>query len=711
MTAVHDVALDRLITASSVAVVGASDDPNRIGGRPVAYMRQRGFAGEILPVNPGRKTVQGLAAYESVEALPYAPDTAVVAVPEPLVAGVIDALGKRKVRSAVVFTSGFAEVGPDGMRSQQELLALARNHGMRLLGPNTLGLYNDRIGFYPTFSTSFESGWPLAGRIGIASQSGAFAAHIFTSARERRIGIPVCITTGNESDVTLGEAMQWLVRDPETDVVAVYAEGLRDASSFLAALQAAQAARKPVVLMKTGRSAVGSRAAQSHTSAIAGDDSVLNAVLSEFAVVRARSAEEFLDIAHLAARRIYPVGNTLGVLSISGGAGVLISDTCEDLGLPLPELPVPAQQQLKELIPFASVRNPVDCTAQVLNDLPAVGKFADAIAGQGGFKSILNFFTQAGGTASVAPQLQRQLAEVRERYPDRLFVMSVLGSPECTDKYEEAGITVFNDPTRAVIAIEAMGRFGDAFARKPGLKDRDNFPVPALPTGNINEAEAKLWLAQAGVPCVPEAIAADVEAAVSAANRIGYPVVLKILSPDIAHKSEIGGVLLDIRNNGAVRDGFALLMERAAAAAPQARVEGVLVARQIEDAVECIVGVHRDPLFGPVLMFGLGGIFVEVMRDVVLHRCPVDHQAARKMICSIRGAQLLEGARGKPPCDVDALASMLVRLSSLAAAAGPGLLSIDLNPVLVLPKGQGCFVADALVETDRAPSDKCGGDQ
>jgi acyl-CoA synthetase (NDP forming) len=709
MIAMNDVALDRLITASSIAVIGASDDPHRIGGRPVAYMRQRGFAGEILPVNPGRKTVQGLKAYESVEALPYAPDTAIVAVPEPLVAGVIDALGKRKVRSAVVFTSGFAEVGPDGLRSQQELLALARSHDMRLLGPNTLGLYNDRIGFYPTFSTSFESGWPLAGRIGIASQSGAFAAHIFTSARERRIGIPVCITTGNECDVTLGEAMQWLVQDPDTDVLAVYAEGLRDAVSFLAALQAAHAARKPVVLMKTGRSVVGSSAAQSHTSAIAGDDSVLNAVLSEFAVVRARSAEELLDIAHLATRRIYPVCNTLGVLSISGGAGVLISDICEDLKLPLPELPLPAQQQLQELIPFASVRNPVDCTAQVLNDLPVVGKFADAIAGQGGFKSILNFFTQAGGTASVAPELQRQLADVRNRYPDRLFVMSVLGSLECTDIYEASGITVFSDPTRAVVAIEAMGRFGDAFAREPSLQDLENRPVPLLPTGSINEAEAKLWLARAGIPCVPEAIAADIEAAVSAANRIGYPVVLKILSPNILHKSEIGGVLLEVRNSDAVRAGFALLMERAAAASPRARIDGVLVARQIENAVECIVGVHRDPLFGPVLMFGLGGIFVEVMQDVVLHRCPVDHQTARKMIGSIRGARLLEGARGKPPCDVDALAAMLVRLSSLAAAAGPGLLGIDLNPVLVLPKGQGCLVADALVETCHAPSDESGG--
>lgn len=697
MTAVTNMALDGLVAASSVAVIGASDDPRRIGGRPVAYMRQRGFSGDILPVNPGRSTVQGLTAYESVEALPYAPDTAIVAVPAAHVPSVIDTLGKRRVRSAVVFSSGFAEVGPEGMRAQQDLLALAKSHGMRLLGPNTMGLYNERIGYYPTFSTSFESGWPLAGRIGIASQSGAFAAHIFTSARERRIGVPVCITTGNESDVTLGEAMQWLVQDPETDVIAVYAEGLRDAASFLAALEAAHAARKPVVLMKTGRSAVGSSAAQSHTSAIAGDDSVLNAVLAEYGVVRARSAEEFLDIAHLATRRIYPASNTLGVLSISGGAGVLISDTCEDLGLPLPEMPTSAQRQLKELIPFASVRNPVDCTAQVLNDLPVVGKFAEAIVGQGGYKSILNFFTQAGGTASVAPELLRQLSQVQERYPDRLFAMSVIGSSECTDRYEAAGITVFSDPTRAVVAIEAMGKFGDAFA-KPLLKTgKAHGTSPALPRATLNEAEAKRWLTDAGVKCVLEEVAVDTESAVAAAERMGYPVVLKILSPDIAHKSEIGGVLLNIEDSDDVRAGVDLLIERAASFAPGAHIDGVLVARQVNDAMECIVGVHRDPLFGPVLMFGLGGIFVEVMTDVVLHRCPVDHPTAVEMVRSIRGIPLLEGARGKSPRDIDALASTLVQLSSLAVAVGPNLQSIELNPVLVLAKGEGAFAADALV--------------
>lgn len=692
-------ALDGLVAAKSVAVIGASDDPRRIGGRPVAYMRQRGFSGEVLPVTLSRKTVQGLTAYASVEELPYTPDTAIVAVPASHVRGVIDSLGKREVRSAVVFSSGFAEVDEAGRNAQDGVLEVARSHGMRLLGPNTMGLYNDRIGYYPTFSTSFEGGWPLKGRIGIASQSGAFAAHIFTSARERRIGVPICITTGNEADVTVGEAMKWLVQDEDTDVIAVYAEGIRDASSFLEALEAAHAARKPVVLMKTGRSALGSSAAQSHTSAIAGNDNVLDAVVSEYGVVRATSAEEFLDIAHLATRRIYPVQNTLGVLTISGGAGVLVSDACEDLGLRLPEMPQGAQAQLKELIPFASVRNPVDCTAQVLNQLPTIGKFADAIAGQGGYRSILSFFTQAGGTPSIAPELRQQITAARDRYPDRLFVMSLIGSPEVEGAFEAEGLPVFSDPTRAVKAIDAMGRFGEAFARPTPTRAQPSMKVE-LPNGALNEGQTKLWLKQFGLTCVPEQAATNIAQAVEAAEEIGFPVVLKILSPDIAHKSEIGGVLLNVLDAQGVRFGYDLLLQRAKQTAPAARIDGVLVAKQIEGAVECILGVHQDPLFGPVLMFGLGGIFVEVLKDVTLHRCPLDEATALRMIRSIRGAPLLQGARGRRRMDIGALAMMMVRLSELAAAAGPRLRGIDLNPVLVLPEGGGCLAADAFIDLE-----------
>ena len=275
--------LDRLLAPDAVAIIGASADPKRIGGRPIAYMHAQGFAGMILPVNPKRTEVQGLRAYASVADLPRVPDVAVVAVPADAALAAVEELGRAGVGAAIVFSSGFAETGAEGAAAQARMAEGARAHGMRLLGPNCLGLFNARRGFFPIFSSSFENGWPIAGRIGIASQSGAFGTHIFAAARDRRMGTSICVTTGNEADVSVADVIGWLAEDPETDVIAAYAEGVRDGAAFVAALATARQARKPVVLMKVGGSTAGAAAARSHTGSIAGDDAVMDAVLAEFA--------------------------------------------------------------------------------------------------------------------------------------------------------------------------------------------------------------------------------------------------------------------------------------------------------------------------------------------------------------------------------------------------------------------------------------------
>ncbi len=686
-----------MLRPRSVAVLGASNDPTRIGGRPISYMLSQKFAGDILPVNPNRAEVQGLPAYASVAALPSVPDCAIVAVPAELAVQAVDDLGARGVRSAIVFTAGFAEMSEDGGRAQDRMLAAAGRHGMRLLGPNCLGLFNAHIGFYPIFSSSFENGWPPPGRIGIASQSGAYGTHMFATARNRNIGTPICVTTGNEGDVTIGDVIGWLAEDPETDVIAAYAEGIHEADRFLAALKAARAARKPVVMMKVGTSTLGAHAARSHTASIAGNDAVTDAILSEFGVVRARTTEEMLDIATTATRRIYPARNTLGVITISGGAGVLISDAAEALGLPMPEMPADAQARLKALVPFAAPRNPVDCTAQAFNDMSLIGRFTDSMVEDGGYASVLGFFTQVGGADSIAPRLREQLNASKARHPDRLFVLSVVAAPERIREYEADGFTVFEDPTRATVAIHAMGRFGEAFAQTPGLPP-PMVPLVELPLTSPSEAAAKRILAQAGIPSAPEAACVTADEAVKAAERFGYPVVLKVLSPDIVHKSEIGGVILGVRGADAVRAGYTTLIDRATAAMPAARLEGVLVAKQLRGGVECILGIQRDPVFGPVAMVGLGGIFVEVLRDVALHRCPFGPDVAERMIRSLRAAPVLLGARGRAPADIAALAAMLSRLSVFAHQAGPRLRSIDLNPVFAMPEGEGAYAADAVIE-------------
>jgi len=688
--------LTPLLAPRSIAVLGASSDATRIGGRPIAYMRAQGFPGALYPVNPNRAEIQGLKAYASVADLPETPDVAIVAVPAELAAPAIDDLARRGVKAVVMFTAGFAEMDDEGAVAQAKMVATARAAGMRILGPNCLGVFDARRSYYATFSSSFDSGWPVLGRIGIASQSGAYGTHLYTLARNRGIGASLCVMTGNEADVTVGECIGWLAENPEVDVIAVYAEGIREAPGLIAALEAARAARKPVVMQKVGRSELGGKAAKSHTASIAGDDAVTEAIMAEFGVYRARNSEEMLDIAHTATRKIYPAANSLGVITVSGGAGVLISDVAESLGLAMPEMPLAAQEKLRALVPFCAPRNPVDATAQVSNDVSLVKTFTESMVRDGGYASVLGFFSMTASSRRW-PQIREQLNMVRVENPDRLYVLSVIVPPERRDELETDGWVVHEDPTRAVVAIDAMGRYGTAFAARPS-DPAPVVPAVTLPAAAPSEAEAKRLLAASGILSAPEVACATVEAAVEAAATIGFPVVMKILSPDIVHKSEIGGVLLDIADEAAVRSGFALLLQRAKTAAPNAMIEGVLVAKQLKGGVECILGIHRDPVFGPMAMFGLGGVFVEVLKDVVFHRCPFGPDTAEAMIRSIKGAPLLLGARGRKTADVKALAQMLSQLSAFAVAAGERLLAIDLNPVLAMPEGEGAFAVDAVIE-------------
>src|ERR1700722_15258253 len=523
--------LTPLLAPRSIAILGASNDPTRISGRPIAYMKSQGFKGAIYPVNPNRKEVQGLKAYPSVADLPETPDVAIVAIAaEHAVQGVED-LAKRGVKGALVFTAGFAEMDEAGEEAQNRMVASARAHGMRILGPNCLGAFDSRTAYYATFSSSFDSGWPVPGRIGIASQSGAYGTHLYTLARNRRIGAALCVMTGNEADVTVGECIGWLAENPEVDVIAVYAEGIRESAGMIAALEAARAAKKPIVMQKVGRSELGTKAAKSHTASIAGDDAVTEAVMAEFGVYRARNSEEMLDIAHTATRKIYPVRNTLGVITVSGGAGVLISDTADAVGLPMPEMPAETQKTLRELVPFCAPRNPVDATAQVSNTVELIHTFTEALVKHGGYSSVLGFFSMTASSRRW-PSIREQLNAVKTENPDRLYVLSVIAPPAGRDELEADGWVVHEDPTRAVVAIEAMGRYGTAFASGHAAP-APIVPAVTLPAKNPSEAEAKRLLGSAGIASAPEAECAIEEQAVAAAEQVGYPVVMKILSPDI----------------------------------------------------------------------------------------------------------------------------------------------------------------------------------
>ncbi|NHF74624.1 acetate--CoA ligase family protein [Paracoccus xiamenensis] len=690
---------DALIAPRSVAVIGASDDPTRIGGRPIAAMLRAGFKGRIMPVNPRRTEVQGLPCFASVDDLPEAPDAALIAVPASLIPETITALGRKGCKAVTLFSAGFAETGEEGEAAQREMLALARQYGMRVLGPNTLGVYNVDIGYYGTFSSSLDTGHPRAGNIGIASQSGAFGAHLGALARDRGLGCSVLITTGNEADITVAEAIRWMAESDTTDVICAYMEAVNDAPALLAALDAARAAGKPVFALKSGRSAVGARAAASHTASLTGDAVVADAVLTDHGAIILRDPETMMDYAYAASKRVFPSSHSLGVITVSGGAGIVISDEAERIGLPMPPMPEDAQARLKGVLSYASPVNPLDCTAQALNDPSLLETFTRAALEEGGYGAVLCFLTYVAGSPAMSDLVLTAMKPLRAAYPDRIIAFCALGDPAVLRRYDDEGILIFSDPCRAARALDAVMRFG---------ADRERLqPAPppraasvALPEATPDEAAAKALLADAGIAAAPEQAVTDPAAAIDAAESFGFPVVMKILSPDILHKSDIGAVKLNLTTPEEVRSAYAEILQAAATHAPNARISGVLVAKQLTGGVECLMGINRDPTFGPVAVFGLGGIFVELLNDVALRACPFDVDTAREMIGSIRGAAILRGARGQPPADIDALAQMLSSLSIFAAGAGERLVSVDLNPVLALPAGQGAYALDAVIELD-----------
>jgi acyl-CoA synthetase (NDP forming) len=690
--------LGPLLDPGAIAILGASNDPTRIGGRPLRYMLEAGFDRPIYPVNPNRGTVQGLKAYPTIAEVPGPVDCALVAVPAGIVVEALEACAAEGVKSAVIFSSGFAETGAEGAARQARLVEIARRKGIRIVGPNCLGLFNAAIGFYATFSSSLDAGRPPPGNIAIVSQSGAYGSHVFALARAKRLGVRYWITTGNECDVEIAEGIAWAALADDVAVIVAYAEGVRDGAGLRHSLDLARAAGKPVIFMKVGRSEIGAAAAASHTAALAGSDAIYDAVFRQHGAYRADSTEAMLDAAYACTTGVFPKGRRVGLVTISGGVGVQMADAASELGLDVAAMPEAAQTKLKEMLPYAATRNPVDITAQAFNDLTLVSRNLELMLEDGGYDVIVAFFTMVAASPYIVDDLLAALGELRRRFPERLVVLSIVAPPDIVERYEEAGFLVFEDPGRAIAAVAALAGFGRSFARGPAIPPpTPAVPVIDLPEGRLSEHESKAVLAAAGLPVIEERLVHSAEAAAEAAEEIGPPVAMKLNSPDIGHKTEIGGVLLNLASPEAARQGYETLLARAAKAAPEAHLDGVLVAPMVADGVETILGVQHDPVFGPAVMFGLGGIFAEALGDVVFRIAPFGEDEARRMIREIQGHRVLEGLRGRPRADQEALAKALAALSAFAAATAGRIESVDVNPFLVRPDGKGGVAVDALI--------------
>jgi acyl-CoA synthetase (NDP forming) len=685
--------LDQLTNPRSITIVGASNDPSRIGGRPLNFMLTKGYGGTIHAVNPTRDTVQGLRAYSSIDAINDTLDFVLIAVPAKLVVETMRAAIAKGARSFMIFSSGFAETSEAGAAEQAEIVALAQRHGVRVVGPNCLGAMSPATGFYPTFSGIAERIDPVPGGLGIASQSGAYGSHIFYICHQRGLGVRYWLTTGNECDVHVSELIGAMVEDDAVHAIAAYVESVKDGPALVEALEAARAARKPVFVMKVGRSASGAAAASSHTASLAGEDAVYDAVLQRHGAFRVDSTEQMIDLAIAARPRIYPVGRRVGLVTISGGAGILMADVAEAEGLDVAPMPQDAQDALRAVLPFAGPRNPVDVTAQFFNDMSLIPRFTTEMLDRGGYHGMVGFWTSVAGAPALTQPLLDGLKSAMAGRNDRLFIQSLVASPQIVKLFEDEGFPCFEDPSRAVEAMAAMMRLGEAFAA-----ERPLVPPPLdlspLPQGPLGETEARALLGDAGMAVAPSVLATSADEAATAARAMGGAVALKIASPDIAHKTDAGGVRLGVAPDD-VLGAFDTIMKSVRANAPGARLDGVLVSPMAQDGVDCILGARIDPVFGPVVVFGLGGIFAEILQDVALCPAPFGPDTARAMIDSLKGAALLKGARGAVPCDLDALSAQISRFSRIAAAWRNDLDSMEINPLRARP--EGCAALDALI--------------
>ncbi len=697
--------LDAFFNPRSVAIVGASSNFAKIGGRPVHNMKLSGYGGHIYPVNPGSGEIQGLPAFPTVGDIPGPVDMAVIVVPMPHVESAVQACIEKGVQAAIVLSSGFAEISEEGARAQRRLADLGAEGGLRIMGPNCMGVMNTGAGMIATFISAIGDTGPETGTISVAAQSGAFGGHCFTLARQRGLGLNLWATMGNQCDVEFSDCLAYMARDPGTSVVLGYMEGVQDADKLVEALEIAREAAKPVVLMKVGRSEVGSAAAASHTASLTGSDAVFDALLRQYDVWRPHSIDEMFDVGYAFAGGRLPKSARTGVITVSGGVGVIMADAAEDAGLELPALPEATQARMKALVPFAGTRNPLDVTAQFINDASLMETMYGALLADGDYASAVCFLAGVGLNPVMMEALEPSLEAVAARFPEHLHVLSILTTPERRDALQAMGYLVYEDPSRAIHALAVLARYAAALERGPaGAPPELPAGAPRLAAGAaINEVEGKRLLAAAGLPAVSERLVNSAEAAAAAAGELGFPVVMKIVSPDILHKSEIGGVMLNVATPEAAEAAYGELIARAGAHAPDARIDGVLVAPMVSGGVETILGVVRDPVFGPVVMFGLGGIFVEVLKDVTFRIAPFGVDEARRMIREVRGYPMLQGVRGAPPADEAALAEALARLSAFAAANADVLETIDVNPFIVLPEGEGALAVDALVAVREAP--------
>jgi acetate---CoA ligase (ADP-forming) len=702
--------LDAILRPRSIAVVGASRASDTIGYQILHNLLSYGYRGAVYPVNPAATAVHSVRAYPSVSAIPERVDLAVIVVPKRYVLEIAQECGECGVRGLVVISAGFREVGGEGVERERRLLEIVQRYGMRLVGPNCMGVLNTAPDV--SMNATFAPTMPPAGPVSFLSQSGAMGVTILDYAAEYGIGISQFASVGNKPDVSGNDLIEYWATDERTRIILMYVENFGNPHHFT--MLAREVTRhKPIVVVKSGRTGAGARAATSHTGALAGTDIAIDALLTQSGVIRVDTVEELFDLAMAFSHQPIPQANRVAIVSNAGGPGIIIADACEAHGLQVPELAPETRLRLRQHFPEeASLANPIDMIASATASSYRIA--VDAVLNDPGIDAVIATFVPPLGVRQedVAEAIVGASAAVRDK-PVLAVLMGRQGLPQGLAELSTVGIPGYRFPESAVRALTSMYRQRRWTARPPGQVrhfDADSRAASSLVENAQQEGRSKLSevevmqvLQAYGVPVAPYRLARTPAEVLAAAESIGYPVVLKAVSPSLIHKSDVGGVRLDLRDAQAVRDAYRAMLAELPhrARLDPAELQGVLVQKMTKGGTETIVGMTRDPAFGPLLMFGLGGIYVEAVGDVVFRLYPVSDLDAQEMVRSIRGIRLLRGLRGTPPADLDALEELIQRISQLVGEQ-PAIRELDVNPWLAF--ADGGLAVDGRITIDLEPA-------
>jgi acyl-CoA synthetase (NDP forming) len=704
--------LELLFNPRRVAIVGASQDLTSISGKPLRFLKEHGYRGLVYPVNPKYEEIAGFKCYPNLESLPETPDLVLIAVNYKRVLGVLEECASNKVPFVYIFSSGFAEAGAEGRKLQEQIKKFSKDTGIRILGPNCQGVVNLHNKVITAFSGALEIEPLLPGGTGFVTQSGALGYSIFNLAQEAGVGFSYVASTGNEVDLHTLDFLEYMVEDENTKVLVAYLEGVKNGPQFNRIADRALALGKPIIALKVGKTDIGKKAAASHTASLTGSDEVFQAFVKQKGLVRVEDIEDIIDLAGVVEKISLPTGKGLGIVTTSGGAGILLADKAVELGLNVPELPEELQEAIAGYIPeYGSTSNPVDVTAQVINKPEGFSHVLTELLGYSHIDAIVVVVTMITGASGE--KIAQDIVSCA-KVSDKPIIVAWTAGDKLMGKslaiLHEGGVPCFRSPIRAVNTIGALMNYGTF--RKSYLAQQaehtgsqevvgtgyESALRSIIPSNGrvLSEHESKRLLAQYGIPITREVVVNSVEDALEAATKIGYPVCLKIDSPDILHKTEVGGIKLNLRSAEEVTRAYTEIMANVAKHRPDAGINGIIVAEMVQGGTEVIIGIKNDPQFGPTVMFGLGGIFVEVLKDVSLRIVPFTSLEAQTMLEEIKGFKILEGARGQKPADTAALKDLLLKVGQMAEDLKGELQELDLNPVLVLPEGQGVKVADAL---------------